>query len=578
MQPHRDGLEFWHPDNDCAPMRAEYQPSQGLRSKAKLSSRSDWLRARWLNLRVHVDAFSMFPEAYLTAFKWRVLGKRVRAQGQFATLLCQSPRAYELWTLSEQHSVSPDNFETSETIIALVRSSDNSAELDATIRSLLASGIEPFVVGGCAATALKQFAGQLTERQGCWVMSLVAGDSISIGAAGHYQSMVTDLASTCTVIYSDDDSLDRNGRRTRPYFKPDWNRELQSHHDILTGACIVKASGADLVAAAQYADWDKALVAGAVERGSVVHIPTVLHHRRSRPSAPMQIEPLKIADHLPPVSVIIPTRNRADLLRTCITGLRATRYPDVEIIIANNGSDDPKTLAYLEELSAKGVTILDQPGPFNYSTINNNAVAAARGELLCLMNNDIEVLSPDWLAIMATQALRPEIGAVGAQLLYPDGRIQHAGVVIGVGNAAGHAHRFLRPEAEGYFRRHALPQYVSAVTAACLIVNKDRFLAVGGLDEKNFTVAFNDVDLCLRLNQRGWQSFYEPRAVLVHHESVSRGHDTDPLGAARFAGELAALQRIWRTNEIVDPYHHPMLSRASEQFAIELLPKVAPAS
>jgi GT2 family glycosyltransferase len=216
------------------------------------------------------------------------------------------------------------------------------------------------------------------------------------------------------------------------------------------------------------------------------------------------------------------------------------------------------------------VTILDQPGPFNYSTINNNAVAAAQGELLCLMNNDIEVLSPDWLAIMATQALRPEVGAVGAQLLYPDGRIQHAGVVIGVGNAAGHAHRFLQPGAEGYFRRHALPQFVSAVTGACLVVRRERFLAVGGLDEANFAVAFNDVDLCLKLNARGWQSFYEPRAVLVHHESVSRGLDTDPVGAARFAGELAALQRIWRTNEIVDPYHHPMLSRASEQFALDL--------
>jgi GT2 family glycosyltransferase len=186
------------------------------------------------------------------------------------------------------------------------------------------------------------------------------------------------------------------------------------------------------------------------------------------------------------------------------------------------------------------------------------------------MNNDIEVLAPDWLTVMATQALRPEVGAVGAQLLYPDGRIQHAGVVIGVGNAAGHAHRFLQPEAEGYFRRHALPQFVSAVTGACLVVHREKFLAVGGLDEANFAVAFNDVDLCLKLNARGWQSFYEPRAVLVHHESVSRGLDTDPVGAARFAGELAALQRIWRTNEIVDPYHHPMLSRASEQFALDL--------
>ena len=207
-------------------------------------------------------------------------------------------------------------------------------------------------------------------------------------------------------------------------------------------------------------------------------------------------------------------------------------------------------------------------GPFNYSAINNRGVALAGGRLLCLLNNDVEMTDTHWLAMLATQALRAEVGAVGARLLYPDGRIQHAGVVIGVGNAAGHAHRFLRPGDKGYFHRHDLPQFTMAVTAACLVVEREKFLAVGGLDETHFPVAFNDVDLCLRLNQRNWQSFYEPRATLIHHESVSRGLDLDPAGATRFAGELAALKRIWKTDEIVDPYHHPCLSRASEQFAV----------
>jgi GT2 family glycosyltransferase len=279
---------------------------------------------------------------------------------------------------------------------------------------------------------------------------------------------------------------------------------------------------------------------------------------------------LAIAADLPPVSIIIPTRNGLDLLRTCLEGVAATVYPDIEVIVVDNDSDDPATLAYLADRERAGVRVLRHAGPFNYSAINNRAVAQSRGQLLCLLNNDIEILSPDWLAIMATQALRDDVGAVGAQLLYPDGRIQHAGVVIGVGNAAGHAHRFVRPQAEGYFRRHALPQFTAAVTAACLVVAKERFLAVGGLDEANFAVAFNDVDLCLRLNQRGWQSLYEPRAVLIHHESVSRGFDQDPVGAARFAGELAALQRLWKTDSIVDPFHHPHLSRASEQFSVAL--------
>ena len=267
--------------------------------------------------------------------------------------------------------------------------------------------------------------------------------------------------------------------------------------------------------------------------------------------------------------MIVPTRNRVDLLRTCLEGVIRTQYPEIEIIVVDNDSDDPATLTYLAELDPTKVRVLRHPGPFNYSTINNRAAASTQGKLLCLLNNDIEVIHPDWLAIMATQALRDEVGAVGAQLLYPDGRVQHAGVVLGVGNAAGHAHRFIRPDAEGYFRRHALPQFASAVTGACLVVSRNKFDSVGGLDERNFAVAYNDVDLCLRLNQRGWQSLYEPRAVLIHHESVSRGNDRDPVGAARFAKELAALQRIWKTDEIVDPYHHPQLSRASEQFAME---------
>jgi GT2 family glycosyltransferase len=273
---------------------------------------------------------------------------------------------------------------------------------------------------------------------------------------------------------------------------------------------------------------------------------------------------------MPSVTVIIPTRNRVDLLRTCLEGVASTDYPRLDVIVVDNGSDDPETLNYLAAMERSHIRVMRHPGPFNYSTINNRAARAAKGQLLCLLNNDIEVISPDWLSIMAMQAVREDVGAVGAQLLYPDGRIQHAGVVIGVGNAAGHAHRFVRPREEGYFRRHMLPQFTSAVTGACLLVDRDRFLAVGGLDERNFAVAYNDVDLCLRLNERGWQSLYEPRAVLIHHESVSRGQDLDPVGSARFAGELAALKRIWRTDEIVDPFHHPQLSRAAERFAVAI--------
>ncbi len=528
--------------------------------------------AYWLRIRVHLDALLNQPASYLIAVKWWILRKRVRARGQFAPLLGTSPRAYELWALHEDERESDCSGLADAAIVALVAAGSDAASLQSTLESLRSAGLVALTVresilrgeGLDEAIAGVNFA--VTK----WFMPVMAGDRVAKGAAAAYREHINRCDPCCRLIYADDDRLDHRRRRKDPHFKPGWNSELFRHHDYLTGSCIVSVDQAMLTEAAKQPNWDSWLVNEAIRRGSVAHIPAVLHHRASRQPAPREVQPLTIADALPSVSVIIPTRNRADLLRTCIAGLRATDYPNLEIIIADNDSDDPETLAYFATLAQQGITILPQPGPFNYSTINNNAVAIAQGEFICLMNNDMEILKPDWLAIMVTQAMRPEVGAVGAQLLYPDGRIQHAGVVIGVGNAAGHAHKFLRPEDEGYFRRHALPQYVSAVTAACLVVRKDKFLAVGGLDDKNFAVAFNDVDLCLKLNQQGWQSFYEPRAVLVHHESISRGHDKDPVGAARFAKELAALQRIWRTDEIIDPYHHPNLSRASEQFAISL--------
>jgi GT2 family glycosyltransferase len=274
--------------------------------------------------------------------------------------------------------------------------------------------------------------------------------------------------------------------------------------------------------------------------------------------------------NLPPVTVVVPTRNRVDLLKTCLSGIDATNYPDLKVIVVDNGSDDPATLAYLNGLDARKFSVLRHDGPFNFAAINNHAVRQAEAPMLCLLNNDIEVIDPNWLPAMVAQALRDEVGAVGAQLLYPDGRTQHAGVVLGVGGGAAHAHRLLKPSEEGYFWRHQLPQFASAVTAACMVLQRDRFLAVGGFDEENFAVAFNDVDLCMRLNRRGWQALYEPRAKLVHHESVSRGWDRDPVGARRFAGELAALKRNWGTDHYVDPYHHPDLSRFSERFVVAL--------
>lgn len=532
-----------------------------------------WFGDLWLTVTVHFDAFRLAPASYLTAAKWWILGKRVRGRGQLAPLLGLSANAYKLWALRDdrrpRQASPPGDLPSIIALLDVANSTSNNAEhLEATQSSLAAEGLPFILIGSNHRQDLVAAVATIDWSDSPWLMPVVAGDLFASGAAAVYRAAIDDAS--VQMLYADDDGFDRRGRREKPHFKPDWNSELFRHADYITGACIVRGDATALASVAGHDDWAARLVAGAAASGAVRAVRQLLHHRRSRPVSPTRAAPLVVADDLPLVSVIIPTRNRVNLLKTCLAGLAATDYPRLDVIIVDNDSDDPETLAWLQALDPLRVRVLRHPGPFNYSTINNRAVAEAHGQLICLLNNDIEVLSADWLAIMATQALRNDVGAVGARLLYPDGRIQHAGVVIGVGNAAGHAHRFLRPEEEGYFNRHNLPQFTSAVTGACLVVQRDRFLAVGGLDEANFAVAFNDVDLCLRLNSRGLQSLYEPRATLIHHESVSRGFDRDPVGARRFAGELAALQRIWKTDEVVDPFHHPQLSRASERFAVAL--------
>ncbi|QJR04532.1 glycosyltransferase [Sphingobium yanoikuyae] len=529
----------------------------------------------WLMASVHFDAFRAEPRAYLTATKWWIKRKRVRARGQFAPLLSQSPRAYTLWALrQEQEERSYSRPDAVCPIIALIdlHGGTDPKSLALTQQNLTMEGLTPLVIGSPETPTLAAAIAHIDWTANPWLMPVRPGDRIAPSAADAYRAAMASTAAR--IIYADDDQL-IGRRRARPYFKPDWNGELFRHQDYLTGACIIHATRADLEAvtvdsADDGADWATELVASIAGQGAPVHLREMLHHRRHRPSPRLPARPIAIAHDLPPLSVIVPTRNRVDLLRTCLDGVAAAHYPQANVIVMDNDSDDPETLAYLAALDPARHQVLRHSGAFNYSAINNRAAAQAQGRLLCLLNNDIEMTDPHWLAILATQALRPEVGAVGARLLYPDGRIQHAGVVIGVGNAAGHAHRFLRPDEEGYFHRHSLPQFTMAVTAACLVVERDKFMAVDGLNERDFAVAFNDVDFCLRLNKRGWQSLYEPRATLIHHESVSRGLDRDPVGAARFAGELAALKRLWQTDEIYDPYHHPALSRASEQFAVAL--------
>jgi len=538
--------------------------------RAFVQTRLSGRPAAFLLLVVHIEAMLAHPVLYGRSLWWYLIGKRMRARLHLAPLLGQTPHAFALW-LARNGALPPvEQSAKPPRIVALIQDGEGSA---ATLASLLAESIEARVV-----SAVSDIEWAISDGKS-WIMPVANGDIIASGAGGYYRAAAARAPENCRVIYADDDLIDRKGRRHKPHFKPDWNSELFRHFDYVTGAALVRAARAPSIKGHE-PDWAARLVTEAVddserENGAIIHTHHILHHRRSRPAPRLPLAqrlPARAQETLPRVSVLVPTRNRVDLLANCLEGLSRTEYPQApEIIVIDNGSDDPATLAYLAQLDPAAARVLRDDGPFNFAAINNRAVQQASGALLCFLNNDIEIEETGWLAAMARQAVRPDVGAVGAQLLYPDGRIQHAGVVIGIGGAAAHAHRLLKPDEEGYFHRHALPQFVSAVTAACMVVDRTKFDAVGGFDAERFAVSFNDVDLCLRLGARGWRSLYEPRARLVHHESVSRGLDRDKTGAARQAREAAFLNDLWNTRLATqgatpDPFHHPHLSRLSEHF------------
>ncbi len=259
----------------------------------------------------------------------------------------------------------------------------------------------------------------------------------------------------------------------------------------------------------------------------------------------------------PLVSVIVPTRDRLDLLRPCLEGLRTrTAWPSLEVIVCDNGSREPETQTFLRDWEREGRgVVVPYPGPFNFAAMNNTAVRRARGRLLVFMNNDVEAFRADWLVGMARHALRPSVGAVGAKLLDGEGRIQHGGIVLGTGGLVTHGHRHFPGDAPGYLSTLRAAHGVSAVTAACLMVEADKFRAVEGFDEAEFAVDFNDVDLCLRLNAAGYRTILAPEAVLHHREAASRRWTEE--ARARHDREVAALKRRWGPLLSQDPHYNP---------------------
>ncbi len=268
----------------------------------------------------------------------------------------------------------------------------------------------------------------------------------------------------------------------------------------------------------------------------------------------------------PAVDLVIPTRDGLAFLKPCVDGILAkTEYQNFHIIIVDNGSEQAETFDYFKQLEQDPrVSVVSYPGEFNYSAINNFAASHGNAPYIGLINNDIEVIKGDWLTQMMAWAVQPEVGIVGAKLLFGDGRVQHAGVTIGMGNAAGHIHRLEAGDAPGYQHRCLATQNMMAVTAACLITPRPLFESMGGLNEQEFKVAYNDIDYCLRVEKSGQQVIWTPEAVLYHHESVSRGDDMSDKHIERYFRELQALQSRWKTKGFVDKYYSRHLRISDE--------------
>ena len=280
-------------------------------------------------------------------------------------------------------------------------------------------------------------------------------------------------------------------------------------------------------------------------------------------------------DDFPLVSILIPTRDRIDLVEQCVESLARTSYPAFEILIIDNDSTDSETLAWFEQFdNGRDRRVIPAPGEFNFAGINNIGAQHAQGDLLLLLNNDTEVINSNWLSNMVRWVQRPDVGIVGAKLLYPNDTIQHAGVVLGLGGLAGHGHLREPADSSGYFNRLVLTHEVGAVTGACLLTWRSDWMALGGMDE-DLAVAFNDIDYCLRVRHHlERRVLWCASATLTHHESVSRGAEDDPVKVARFNREVDLVFSRWSEVLGDDPAYSPNLTLSQGSFSLAREPRV----
>ncbi len=416
-------------------------------------------------------------------------------------------------------------------------------------------------------------------------------------------------------IYSDEDKIDEQNIHQTPFFKPDWcpdsllSRMYTCHLGVYRRS-LVEQVGNFRVGFEGSQDYDLVLRL-AEKTNHIFHLAQILYHWRIHPQSTAadadakpyaalaaqkaiqeaitrRQEPGKVVInpnfagvytvryHIPDcklVSIIIPTKDLGDILDNCLKSIFSqTIYPNYEVIVIDNGSVEMKTaqcLKYWQQEEPKRFRSYYYDAPFNYSQINNYAVEQAQGDYLLFLNNDTEILTPDWIKAMVEQSQRKSIGAVGSLLLYPDLTVQHAGVILGIGGVAGHSHKDFPASGSGYISQLVSTNNYSAVTAACLMCRREVFELVGGF-EPELAIAFNDIDFCLKLISHGYRNVYLPHVVLYHYESKSRGYEDTPVKKARFAQEINYMQQKWAQICDRDPCYNPNLSKSNGDYQLKI--------
>ena len=515
--------------------------------------------------------------------------RSVRKSGLFfdAPTPEQTQALYNHWL-----EVNKSTFSTSASKVdgwqAIIFGTDSQGVTEAKLKSL---GVGTcLIVGESDLDILEKQISQLDNQFPTLLLN--GGDLLEESAVSH----LYDALKESDVVYCDADEVDNDGAKSSPRFLPSWNPELQYSTAYINSGVMLKTS---LLKSLHISN--QSTIAELITALSLTKTDLLIHHKplplvhlssvkenglntlkrvkkviESHTSAVVDFDEKFSVNRLcwpnsnSLVSLIIPTKNGKVLVKACIESiLEKTTYQNYEILLIDNGSDEQESIEYFKYLETLDkVRVLKYPAPFNYSAINNFGVEHAKGTILGLVNNDIEVISPDWLTYMVGHAERGDVGCVGAKLLYSDTRIQHAGVVLGYGGGAGHAHKNFPRFHSGYLKRIVATNNYSAVTAACLLVKRTHFDAVNGLNEKDLSVAFNDVDFCLKVKGLGVNNVYCAEAELFHHESVSRGLDISPEKAARFNRELTYLQTTWSHCIASDPAYNPNLTLKRENFSI----------